>query len=465
MSQLARKFLRIFGGDVTPTGNTAEFGSCVEGNPQYSSDPADIQSRSAFLGGFRSAVFASRFPFLEDMQALFFLATRQLAYLYQQGVPEWDATTEYHAGSVVQSGGGLYVSRADTNLNHAVSESAWWASAGTPAADRSLAGFKPTAALITRAIGAFPTYSSSSTLEWNAVCWSPELGLFAAVSTSIMTSTNGTTWTNRTAPSANVWRGICWSPELGLFAAVSETGGTDRIMTSPNGVTWTARTSPNAGLWDVCWSPELGLFCAVSDSETNGRRAVTSPDGVTWTTQLTDATLQLFGVCWSPERRKFCAVGAWAGFSRAMYSANGVDWYQGQLEGEANNWWSVCWAAEIGIFCAVGALDGSSGACIATSVDGETWTVQPPISDYEFRRVSWSPELQVFCAAAYDVFDGGNAVFISTDGVNWTSRTTPTGHAYGGVCWSPRLGIFCLVSFYTPNATQVLTSRRVRRLL
>ena len=46
-----------------------------------------------------------------------------------------------------------------------------------------------------------------------------------------MTSSDGITWTSRTPAQVNVWRSICWSPELGIFAAIAGSG-TNRVMTS-----------------------------------------------------------------------------------------------------------------------------------------------------------------------------------------------------------------------------------------
>jgi predicted RecA/RadA family phage recombinase len=326
MSQLARKFLRIFGGDVSPTGSTAEFGSCIEGSPQYSSDPADIQSRSAFLNGFRPAVFASRFPFLEDMQALFYLATRQLSYLYQQGVPEWDATTEYHSGSVVQSGGMLFISIADTNINHAVSDALWWAVVGSPTDSASLARFTPTQALVARAVAAWDSRTSAADNQWTSVCWAPELGLFCAVSENgdynqVMTSPDGINWDLRVTPANNSkWWAVCWSAELGLFCAVAWSGLDGLVMTSPDGIEWTIQVAASTNQWKyVCWSPELGLFCAVAETGA-GDGVMTSPDGVTWTSQTSASDIEWRAVCWSRERSVFCAVATTGTGNRVMTS-------------------------------------------------------------------------------------------------------------------------------------------------
>jgi hypothetical protein len=37
---------------------------------------------------------------------------------------------------------------------------------------------------------------------------------------------------------------VCWSPELGIFCAVSDDGSTNGVMTSPNGIDWTSQVSP-----------------------------------------------------------------------------------------------------------------------------------------------------------------------------------------------------------------------------
>lgn len=59
-----------------------------------------------------------------------YLENRQdqaLSYLYQQGIPEWDATIEYQSGSsFVSNAGNIYVSiQTGTNKNPA-SETAYW---------------------------------------------------------------------------------------------------------------------------------------------------------------------------------------------------------------------------------------------------------------------------------------------------------------------------------------------------
>jgi hypothetical protein len=80
-----------------------------------------------------------------------------------------------------------------------------------------------------------------------------------------MTSTNGTTWTPRSAAEQNQWNSVTYAAELGtngLLVAVAETG-TNRVMTSSNGTTWTARSITTANWINVIWVSELSRFCTV----------------------------------------------------------------------------------------------------------------------------------------------------------------------------------------------------------
>ena len=127
MSKIARKHQKIFGGDLVANENIAEFGSLAEGTPEYSDDPDNIQVRTAYGNGFASSIIGNFAPCLQDFNALFFLITRQLAYLFQSGVSEWLSTTAYYIGSMVHDvDGNIYMSVSDTNLNQAFTVGTKW---------------------------------------------------------------------------------------------------------------------------------------------------------------------------------------------------------------------------------------------------------------------------------------------------------------------------------------------------
>ncbi|NBR77900.1 MAG: hypothetical protein EBT76_03765, partial [Microbacteriaceae bacterium] len=120
--------------------------------------------------------------------------------------------------------------------------------------------------------------------SWNSVCWSSELGLFCAVSSTgtsnerVMLSSNGITWENANSAPLGNWYSVCWSRELNLFLAVGQDNGNSAIvMTSNNGYNWNGSTLSIGGLRSVCWSPELSLFCAVGNS------IAVSKDGINFT--------------------------------------------------------------------------------------------------------------------------------------------------------------------------------------
>jgi hypothetical protein len=126
MAKILRALQKVFGDNVVATDNIAQFGSLKAGAPQFSKDPSVIQGLNAYLEGWKSAVVNNNAPALQDENALHYLWSRQLAYLFQAGIPEYDTATEYHLGSFVQDAGVVYRSIQNTNENNALTDGAWW---------------------------------------------------------------------------------------------------------------------------------------------------------------------------------------------------------------------------------------------------------------------------------------------------------------------------------------------------
>lgn len=126
MAKLPRVLQRIFGSGAG-TDQIAQFGSLNAGTPAFTTSPATAQSLSNWLTGWFGAVIGGNAPAIEDMNAAMFVMTYQLAYLFQAGIPEWDATTTYYTGSLVNDGqGSIFKSITDTNLNNAITDPANW---------------------------------------------------------------------------------------------------------------------------------------------------------------------------------------------------------------------------------------------------------------------------------------------------------------------------------------------------
>lgn len=124
MAKIARKNMKIFGSSAG-TNQIAEFGSLAAATPSFTTDPEVVQSLSNYLTGWFGAVLGGNSPAIEDMNALCFLYAYQLSYLMQEGVAEWNSLTTYFIGSMVNSGGRIYVSQVDNNLNNAVTTANW----------------------------------------------------------------------------------------------------------------------------------------------------------------------------------------------------------------------------------------------------------------------------------------------------------------------------------------------------
>ena len=130
MSKIIRKNQKLFG-DTGVTGVIGKFGSYKAGSAAYSSDPELIQSLPAWSGGFSAAGLTANAPALQDMNGLFHSCFRQIKYLLQQGIPEWNATTTYNMGSITTDGFGIYFSLVESNLNNALTENTKWFYANT----------------------------------------------------------------------------------------------------------------------------------------------------------------------------------------------------------------------------------------------------------------------------------------------------------------------------------------------
>ena len=129
MAKMTRVLQKLFASTAS-AGQLSKYGSLAAGSPvTYSGatvDPLVLQSLSNFLSGIDGGLLGSNSPAKEDFNSLFYLAFRQLAYLFEQGIAEWDATTTYYIGSIVNVAGVLYTSITDTNLNNAVTVVANW---------------------------------------------------------------------------------------------------------------------------------------------------------------------------------------------------------------------------------------------------------------------------------------------------------------------------------------------------
>lgn len=128
MAKITRKTQKIFA-DSAPTNQLTTFGTAMAVTPNNSRDLADIQNAN-FSSGWAAAVEADKAPYEEDTNGLFYLVTKQLAYIFQAGVSEWDSGTTYYINDYCRVGNVLYYSLQDNNTGKdPTSETAYWSQA------------------------------------------------------------------------------------------------------------------------------------------------------------------------------------------------------------------------------------------------------------------------------------------------------------------------------------------------
>lgn len=127
MSKLTRYTQTIFASSAGAN-QIAEFGSAAAagfpGTPaSYDGTtitPTIVQTLSNYLQGWYGAVDGQYNPAIEDTNAIDWLYSRQLTYLFQAGIPEYDTGTIYYKGSLCSSNGIVYVSLTDDNTANAL---------------------------------------------------------------------------------------------------------------------------------------------------------------------------------------------------------------------------------------------------------------------------------------------------------------------------------------------------------
>ncbi len=141
---------------------------------------------------------------------------------------------------------------------------------------------------------------------------------------TILTSTDGRTWTRRTSGTSDWLVGVTFG--AGKFIAVGDRG---RILLSSDGVTWAdaTATATTQRLNNVIYA--AGLFVAVGE----GGAIVTSPDGQTWTPRESRVSGWLRGLAFNPavETRTYTSYFVFPGTPTfrdadiASFAATGQD--------------------------------------------------------------------------------------------------------------------------------------------
>lgn len=130
MPKIQRETQKIFCNSAE-SDQLAVFGTMATGAPVYSNNIEDLQNNEAFDLGWDAATLEDKAPFMEEMNGMQYGITKQLAYNFQEGIPEYDAGTTYYTGSIVKvledNKPVLYTSLTDENLgNNPITDATNW---------------------------------------------------------------------------------------------------------------------------------------------------------------------------------------------------------------------------------------------------------------------------------------------------------------------------------------------------
>jgi len=226
---------------------------------------------------------------------------------------------------------------------------------------------------------------TASTLKtWRAVTYGISTFVAVSVSTSstnqVMTSTDCENWSSSTATGMTVMSDVRWISGLNLFVAVGDYqdsfGGTNySIATSTNGTVWTQRTAPT-GLTAVNFDRLINGGNIILASVTTtpfpaGGKIIRSTNGTTWTQINEGSNASIYpytGMGWNGS--KFM-ISTRDGYVKT--SPDGITWTnQTKVTADGSNTRvdQINWNGYVWVLMGKG--------LIATSVDGKLWAYINP---------------------------------------------------------------------------------------
>lgn len=108
-------------GELTPS-KIGVVGSFADGNPQTSTDLADIQDSARFSEGLTRILVNGASPTVEDFNGILYLLTSQIRRMQRTGLGEWLSSLVYSEGDVITFEGNAFISLADDNFLNSPSD-------------------------------------------------------------------------------------------------------------------------------------------------------------------------------------------------------------------------------------------------------------------------------------------------------------------------------------------------------
>lgn len=247
----------------------------------------------------------------------------------------------------------------------------------------------------------------------------PHGGQYIAMGKHSLTSTNSSTWVNQSTGLEETFNAVAWNGSK--FVAISAFGKT---YSSADGISWASATVSANQLSDIVWTGTN--FVIVGE---NGLILISS-DGLTWTDKSIGSLNDFTAIATRPPGN-LVAVGGNIGSSAAgltRYSIDhGVTWTNADVFGIY--WKDIAWN---GSQYAVVSTDGS----IMTSPGEAGWSiaVQGNTNSYLFTSISAKNDLNTFVAVGQN--STGDILTSSDNGSTWVERTSGVFDGFNTVSWN-----------------------------
>jgi hypothetical protein len=237
--------------------------------------------------------------------------------------------------------------------------------------------------------------------------------LFVAVGAAgtILTSSDGTTWTSRTSgTTSNLYDVTYGNNRFVAVGGLVHDAGPSTTLTSLDGLTWTGQTVSGYYLVGVTYGNRL--FVAAGTGFIFPC-IYTSPDGVTLTKQSVGGNGSGEDVAYG-NNVYVALVWLSGGLAYIFTSPDGSTWTQKSLT-------TLCWLNGVtycnGLFVAVGGYNSPYSGVIVTSPDGSTWTQQKSGTTNSLNGVTYGDSLFVAVGSNGTILTskvGGNTGVINT---------------------------------------------------
>jgi len=233
-------------------------------------------------------------------------------------------------------------------------------------------------------------------------------GLFVTVGDkgTILTSLDENSWTERTSGTSRHLRGVTFGD--GLFVTVGRSG---TILTSSNGTSWKKRNIETSE-WLSGVTYGNGLFVTVGEDGI----ILTSSNGTHWKERKSGTSRYLYGVTYG--NGLFVTVGSWGNI---LTSSNGTRWKE-RKSGTSRYLYGVTYGN--GRFV----ISGWEGT-ILTSSNGTRWKERKSGTSMSLSEITYGNGLFVTVGRS-------GTILTSLDGNSWTKRNIETSETLYGVTFT-----------------------------